>query len=269
MTGTECIRHRRSVRTFDGSVIDEAVLHRILEFAQEVRNPYDIPISWKILDAKKDSLSSPVITGTDKWITGKIAKVLHAEEAFGYSFEKVVLFAESLGLGTTWIGGTMDRQAFEKAISLSENEIMPCVSPLGYPAKKMSLRESLMRKGVKADSRLEFPELFFDGSFDKPITEDTAGDLKAPFEMVRLGPSAVNKQPWRLVKCGNTVHFYEKRGIGSGRGEWDVQKIDIGIAMSHFEIATEECGMNAIFFLGDPGLEVPDSTSYIASYELK
>ena len=29
---------------------------------------------------------------------------------------------------------------------LSADEIMPCASPLGYPAKKMSLREGTMRK---------------------------------------------------------------------------------------------------------------------------
>ena len=40
----------------------------------------------------------------------------HGEEAFGYAFEQIVLYAESLGIGTTWIGGTMDRKAFEKAM---------------------------------------------------------------------------------------------------------------------------------------------------------
>jgi len=38
---------------------------------------------------------------------------------------------------------------------------MPCVSPLGYPAEKMSLRETLMRKGIQADKRMDFDRLFF------------------------------------------------------------------------------------------------------------
>ena len=50
----------------------------------------------------------------------------HAEEAFGYSLERIVLFAESIGVGTTWIAGTMDRSAFEKAISLQAGDVMPC-----------------------------------------------------------------------------------------------------------------------------------------------
>ena len=86
----------------------------------------------------------------------------------------------------------MDRKAFERAMHLSENEVMPCVSPLGYTAKKMSLRETMMRKGVKADSRLNDEKLFFDGAFDKPLAAENAGNLQLALEMVRLAPSAVN-----------------------------------------------------------------------------
>ena len=58
----------------------------------------------------------------------------HFEEALGYAMEQFVLDAWSVGIGTTWIGGTMDRQAFEKAMDLSEDEVMPCVSPIGHIA---------------------------------------------------------------------------------------------------------------------------------------
>jgi len=60
--------------------------------------------------------------------------VPHFEEALGYAMEQFVLDAWSVGIGTTWIGGTMDRQAFEKAMDLSEDEVMPCVSPIGHIA---------------------------------------------------------------------------------------------------------------------------------------
>lgn len=62
----------------------------------------------------------------------------------------------------------MNRTAFGQAMELAEDEIMPCASPLGYPAKKMSLRESMMRKGIKADERLPFEALFFEGAFAAP-----------------------------------------------------------------------------------------------------
>ncbi|MBR6050511.1 MAG: nitroreductase [Clostridia bacterium] len=268
MTILDTIKNRRSVRTFEGIALRSDDAQKIIGFAEKVENPYDIPIEWKLLDAKKHGLSSPVIVGTDTYIAGKMRRVPHAEEAFGYTFEKVVLFAENIGVGTTWIAGTMNREAFEKAMATSDGEVMPCVSPLGYPAQKMSLRESMMRKGIKADSRLSFCEVFFDGSFEKPLTEEAAGKLVGAFEAVRLAPSAVNKQPWRIVLCGGKAHFYEKRSRGFDDGEWDIQKIDMGIALSHFELALNELGLNAGFEISDPGIVVEDDTVYIASYKI-
>ncbi len=188
-----------------------------------------------------------------------------ADLAFGFAFEKLVLYAESLGLGTTWIAGTMNRPAFEKVMQLSADEVMPCVSPLGYPAKKMSLRETLMRKGVRADSRMEFSELFFDRSFDKPLSESTP--FRDALEMVRWAPSAVNKQPWRVVVDGKQAHFYEKKSKGYvDASGWDLQKIDLGIALCHFSRGMAEKGIRAEFVIDDPGLVTPQDTEYIASY---
>ncbi len=248
MNMTEMIRGRRSVRTFDGTPLREEDAGRILEFAGKVENPYELPIQWKLLDRKSDKLSVPVIEGTDTYIAGKMRREAHAEEAFGYSFEKVVLFAGSLGVGTTWIAGTMDRKAFERAMHLSENEVMPCVSPLGYTAKKMSLRETMM--------------------LDKPLAAENAGNLQLALEMVRLAPSAVNGQPWRAVRCGDCVHFYEKRGRGMASDTWDIQKIDMGIALCHFELGAIESGLHPVMDVADPGIPGQDGLIYIASFRI-
>ena len=165
----------------------------------------------------------------------------HMEEAFGYSFETFVLYAQSIGIGTVWIGGTMDRSAFERAMVLEQNEMMPCVSPLGYPAGKMSIRENMMRKAIRADSRNPFEAIFFDSTFDTPLTKEKVGRLAEVLEMVRWAPSAVNKQPWRVLVDKNGVHFYLKRTKGFvSEAAGDMQKIDLGIALCHFAIASKE-----------------------------
>ena len=269
MSMQELIRSRRSVRTFDGKPLREEDAASILAFAGKVENPYGLPIQWKLLDRKSDSLSVPVVAGTDAYIAGKMQRAPHAEEAFGYAFEKVVLFAQSLGVGTTWIAGTMDRKAFEHAMDLAENEVMPCVSPLGYPAEKMSLRETMMRKGLKADSRLDFEKLFFDGALDTHLSAGNAGTLRLPFEMVRLSPSAVNGQPWRVVRCGDRVHFYEKRSKGMASDGWDIQKIDMGIALCHFELGAVEKGLRPVLYVEDPGIPGQDGLVYIASFRIE
>ena len=259
MTILEAVRSRRSVRTFDGAAHLPEDQQKLHHSAGKADNLYELPIEWRILDAKVYGLSSPVIVGTETYLSGKLRRVPHAEEAFGYSFEKVVLYAEALGIGTTWIAGTMNRTAFEQAMELSGDEVMPCVSPIGYPAKRMSVREAMMRKGVKADSRMAFGELFFDGSFERPLTKDGAGALFEALEAVRLA-----------VLCGGKVHFYEKQSKGYVSDDgWDLQKIDLGIALCHFALASKECGQTVSLELVDPGLSVPENVQYIATFVLQ
>ena len=269
MSIQEQIRSRRSVRSFDGRKVEAETLQEILRYAEGVETPYGLPIEWRLLDAKAQNLSCPVVTGTDCFIAGKLRRAPHAEEAFGFAFERVVLFAESLGIGTTWIAGTMDRAAFERAMALGAGEVMPCVSPLGYPAAKMSLRETMMRKAVKADSRLPFEELFFADGFETPLSEEKAGELAEALALCRLAPSAVNRQPWRAVVCGEAVHFYEKhsKGLITADG-WDTQKIDLGIALCHFACGLEEKGRAYRFVMEDPGLPHAPEIEYIASFLL-
>ena len=261
------IRARRSVRTFDGQALDAVDLEKLTSFAKEIENPYGVPVTFRFLDAKKQALPCPVVSGTSFFVGAKVSRVPQAEEAFGYSFERFVLYAQSLGIGTVWVGGTMDRAAFERAVDLQAEERMPCMSPLGYPAKKKSVRETMMRKAIKADQRDPFETLFFDGTFDTSLTKEKAGRLAEPLEMVRWAPSAVNKQPWRVVSDSAGVHFYLKQSKGFvSDAVGNMQKVDLGIALCHFDLAAKESGFDVHFHRNDPGIPVPDDTEYIASY---
>ena len=263
----ELVRNRRSVRTFDDRDLSRDDLEKLTSFMADIKNPYDIPVECKLLDAKQEKLSCPVVSGTDLYVGAKVKRAAHVEEAFGYSFEMLVLYAQSLGIGTVWVGGTMDRDGFERAMALGEDEMMPCMSPLGYPAKKMSVKENMMRKGVKADSRKPFETIFFDGSFEVPLTVEKADRLAHPLEMVRWAPSAVNRQPWRVVVAQDGVHFYIKHTKGFvSEAAGDMQKIDMGIALCHFALAAEESGMSFRFSLSDPGIATDAGVEYIASY---
>ena len=267
---TELVRGRRSVRTFDGEDLRTEDLKKLSSFMVGLKNPYEIPVECKLLDARQQALKCPVVSGTDLYVGAKTKKVPHIEEAFGYSFEMLVLYAQSLGIGTVWIGGTMDRAAFERAMVLEKDEMMPCMSPLGYPAKKMSIKESMMRKGIKADSRNPFETIFFDGAFGVSLTSEKAGSLAHPLEMVRWAPSAVNRQPWRVVLKEKAVHFYLKHTKGFiSEAVGDMQKIDMGIALCHFALAAEESGLNIQFCISDPEIAAEPDTEYIASYLLQ
>ena len=228
------INKRRSVRTFDKNKdLDNNLLNEINDYLNNLNNPFNLKIEWKLLNSNDNKLSSPVIVGEKYYILGKIKKDLYSEVAYGYAFEELVLFLTSKGLGTTWMAGTFSRDEFEKKMELKDDEIMPCVTPLGYPAKKMSLREKLMRKGVKADTREDFNTLFFNKELNN-LDDNTLLKYKNILELVQKAPSAVNKQPWRLIFDDNKIYFYKNSNKGFKHDDFDVQKVDIGIALNHF-----------------------------------
>ena len=68
-------------------------------------------------------------------------------------------------------------------------------------------------------------------------------------------------QPCRVVKSGNAYHFYEKHTMdGAKNASWDVQRIDIGIAICHL-MSVAGGRLEA----SEPKIEIPDDTEYIAS----
>ena len=260
------IKSRKSVRSFDERPVSAEDREKLEQYLETITNPFGIPVDFVLLDAKEHGLSSPVLTGETLYIAGKVRKGNCADVAFGFSLEKLVLYAWSLGIGTTWIGGTMKRELFERAAGLAEGEMMPCISPLGYPAKKRSVRETMMRKGVGADTRLPADKLFFDKTWDNPLKPAGSDDLYELMEMVRWAPSAVNKQPWRIIAADGSFHFYEKQDKGYvSEKTGDLQKIDVGIALCHFVSGMEAQGKKADVGICDPGISVPNGVNYIAT----
>ncbi len=264
----ELVKTRRSVRTYDGEKIDESKFSDLRSFAETATNPYKIPIRFAFLEAEEHKLSSPVISGETLYVAAAVEKGEHADLAYGYTFEALLIRAHKLGLGSVFIGGTLPRDKFEKAAELTDSEIMPCVSPLGGIAKKMSLKESMMRTGVKADKRFDFGKLFFEGNFDTPLSVAKAQEagIADALECVRLAPSAVNKQPWRVVVDGKKAHFYERHDKGYVTDDYDVQKVDMGIAMFHFDMGLAAEGKTAILRESDPGITIPDHMDYIITF---
>lgn len=267
---TKVMRERKSVRTYRKQDIPEQTLNQVRDYLKQDTGLFDVPITFSILNAQEDHVGSPVILGADTYVAGKYKKQKNAELSFGYAFEKFVLYATSLGLGTVWLAATIDRKAFEKAMRLEEDEVMPAVTPLGYAAEKRSIRESMMRKGLKSDSRRLFEDLFFYEDFQNPLKAVDAGRWQLPLEAVRIAPSATNKQPWRAVVEKDKVHFYEKKTKGYAKeATGDVQKVDLGIALCHFEIGAEESGLKGRWIQADPGIPSAEDTEYIATYMLE
>jgi len=269
----ETVKTRYSTRTYTDQPITAETIEKINDYINTLSNPFSIKVNFKLLEANKSAGSEKlgtygVIKGSNNYIGATVENSELALEALGYEFEKLILYLTSLGLGTCWLGGTFNRSSFKNAFEVKENEIFPAISPFGYPSSKKRIADSLVRMVAKSDHRKSWNELFYNKKFSDSLAFADADAYAFPLEMIRLAPSASNKQPWRVVKDGTTYHFYEfqAKGYSTSFG-YDIQKVDLGIAACHFHLAALEKDLKGEFKkLHTPILELPEQTEYIFSW---
>lgn len=272
----DIIKNRHSVRTYNSEIIEGELKNKLRKYAAEIKGPFDSKVRLELIDSNGFAEGSGNKIGTYGIIKGAktfIAGVTHKEEynmeQMGYCLERLILYAASFGLGTCWMGGTFKRSQFAELVALKEDELIPAVTPVGHHAEKRAFVDSMMRKLAGSDNRKPWNELFFDGSFDKPLNQENAGHYADALEMVRLAPSASNKQPWRVLKDGNGYHLYLKsaKGYSNALG-FNIQKIDMGIAMCHFEMTAAEAELKGNWIVKTPSpliVQVQD-IEYIVSW---
>jgi len=279
---TEIIRRQYSCRRYLDTPIEEETRQRLAEFAaSNTIAPFSpTPARFMLAAATEQDRQELRGLGTYGFIKNPTGFIIGAVgpgeknlEGFGYLMERIVLFATDLGLGTCWVGGIFTRSGFSHRIGTKGRETIPAVVPTGYVADGDGVREAI-RWGSSGTRRLPWEALFFDASWGVPLASEAAGVYAEALEMVRLGPSASNKQPWRIVRQGDRWHFYMQRtpryvavGLGKLIKVADIQRIDLGIAMCHFELTAAELGLTGQWQVRDPGLKTPDNlTAYTASW---
>lgn len=269
----ETVNQRYSVRTYDPRPVEDTVKEQILSYASTLNNPLGPKANFQFIEKETSSNGEKlgtygVIKGANLYMGVTIPNKEGALEALGYDFEQLVLYMTSLGLGTCWLGGTFNKGAFAEAMNVKEGDLFPIISPVGYPATKMRISESLFRRTLGADNRKSWETLFFNKDFNTPLSRDEAGDYQFLLEMVRLAPSAVNKQPWRVIFDGNAFHFFEKHTLGGNEvAGVDIQRIDVGIALCHFHLAAMEKNLMGEFKKVElPDLKVPSDATYVTSF---
>ncbi len=264
----QTITKRKSTRSFENKPIKEETKKMILEYIKKLTNPYDVKIKYEILvNNKKETIEKlgtyGIIRNPSNFITATLVDESFALEALGYELEELILYLTSIGIGSCWLGGTFNRSQFAKAAKLQDNEIIPIIVPIGYIAEKKTITDRIMRSMSKGDARKEWQELFFKSDFNSPLSTTDAGSYIDVLEMVKLGPSASNKQPWRIVMEGNMFHFFEYKTPGYSKiFPYDIQRIDMGIAATHFSLCAKEKGLVGIFSVKEPIIEVPENTIY-------
>ncbi len=265
----ESVVKRYSVRNYKDVRIEKEIIDDIKAFIDSLSNPFGRKVNYHFLeivdsDNKQRLGTYGVIKGAKQYIGTTIEMEPMALEAVGYELEVLMLYLANRDIGTCWLGGTFNRKGFAQAMNISEDVLFPAITPYGYAAPSKHIKETTMRKMIKADQRFEWEKLFFKDDFTTPLIKEEAGIFQFPLKMVRLGPSASNKQPWRIVLRDNSCHFYQDKDPNySTRFSYDIQKIDMGIAAAHFDLAVRESGYKGRFDTNsDPLLETPNNVEY-------
>jgi hypothetical protein len=275
---TELIRQRFSCREYQETPIGAQKQQQLAGFVTANQaGPFGSPTRFALAAATEGDRKALRGLGTYGFIKNPTGFVLGAMgdgeknlEDFGYAMERIILFATDLGLGSCWLGGSFSKSSFAKRISVSKDERVPAVTSIG----NIAAGSGVPQHPSHGNRRLAWDRLFFDSTFGSPLLQEKAGAYGTPLEMVRIGPSASNKQPWRIVKDGDTYHLYIQRTPGY-QNRWimkllnvdDMQRLDAGIAMCHLELTASELGLDGKWQDREPGIQKPtDMTEYIASW---
>lgn len=282
LTVRELIDRRYSCRTYLPEPVPGDTRRQLLEYMTSMTaGPLGSTARFGLIAASPDDRDAlkrlgtyGFIKGATGFIVGAVGKAPKDHEDYGFLLEQVILYATGLGLGTCWLGGTFTRSTFVRRFGgLRRGEIMPAVVSIGLIGDDGTERIRAREEGSR---RFPNEELFFEGGFDTPLDAGAAGAGYADaLEAVRMAPSATNRQPWRIVRDGRNWHFFIQRYRWYGKRSplflalriADLQRVDLGIAMSHFELVAREQGLDGEWVVRDPGIPLPGKDAeYVATW---
>jgi len=273
-TWQEAISARTSRRSYVSGELPSNTLEKVSGIIESVKGaPFGTEADFQLIRKYSEENSRlklgtyGFISGARYFIAGQVEPGVKAFIDYGYLLEKIILTLTINNLGTCWLGGTFDRGEFAIAVNLKDGYIIPAITPVGIPTENRSLGDRLIRFGAGSHNRKAWESLFFHEKPGKALSKNEAGQgLSAVLEMVRIAPSASNLQPWRFLKKGNSFDIYLQRkpGYKSRFGGVDLQMIDIGIAVCHFDLVCRELGIETLWEISGTHEEI-DGWEYTIS----
>ena len=211
MTIPEAIDARHSVRVYQDKPISPETRRQMDQFAEQCNRESGLHIFIRYDDP--DGFDSRLAHyGRFRNVRNYIVLAGRNGDDFDYGYygEKMVLFAQQLGLNTCWAALTFNKRKVKALIP--DDETLCMVISLGYGETQGTGRKSKSFSDVTENA----PE---EGWF----TEGVNAALKAP--------TAVNQQKF-VFSVRDHDPFVRIKGWGS------YAKVDLGIAAYHFEAVT-------------------------------
>lgn len=213
MTDIEAIRQRHSVRQYKPDRIEDEKVSLLKAKIDELNKEGNLHLQF-VEDAEKtyNKLFNRVSgLGTAPSVIACVGKDdASLDQRVGYYGEKLVLYAQQIGLNTCWTG-TFNRKNISADIPDGERLVISIA--IGYGKDPGRARKSKTKEQV-SDAPSDRPEWFEKG-----------------VEAALLAPTAINQQKF-LIKLGadESVEFIDKGGV--------LSQVDLGIVKCHFEIGS-------------------------------
>lgn len=208
---SESMQKRHSVRTYSNRPIEGETKENLLSFIEQCNRESGLHFQLILNEPKAfDGFMAHYgnFSGVSNYIALVGKKEENLEERCGYYGEKVVLYAQTLGLNTCWVA--MSYSKGKAGCKIQKGEKLCLVIAIGYGTTNGVPHRSKAREKVM-NAQGSLPSWFLDG-----------------IDAALLAPTAVNQQKFTFSLNGNRVSA--KAGLGF------YSKIDLGIAKYHFEI---------------------------------
>lgn len=213
MTQLEAIKSRHSVRQYKDQPIEQELRALLAEEIDKINAESGLNIQL-ICDEPKafDSFIAHYgnFTGVSNYFAIAYKKGEDAQEKIGYYGERLVLFAQMLGLHTCWVALTYKR--VPNVIKIAKDEKLSLVISVGHGRNRGVAHKSKPISTLAPDYD-SAPEWFKNG-----------------VDAALLAPTATNQQKFTLTLEGDKVKA--KAGLGF------YSKMDLGIVKYHFEIGS-------------------------------
>ncbi|MBL4930749.1 nitroreductase family protein [Clostridium paridis] len=257
----EAIYKRKSIRKYVPYNISQSDFGDVENLVNNVQSLYS-EIQMKITLIKEgikiQEISKGIIGSYGK-IEAPHYMVITSEEKegylenIGYTLEQIVLELADRGIGTCYIGGSIKKELLKDIMEIPSNQKPIIVVAFGYPANEPELEikelENFKRKAL---------EDIIIGNYEEKFREI--------FNLVRVAPSAINLQPWRLYVNENSIDLYANKGNILTKGLSHFSELDSGIALKHLELGCKE--RNITFEIKNQKLEDKKNLKYITSVML-
>ena len=211
MTLQEAMKARHMVRKYTDKAIPADIVAKLNDRVKQNNEQYGLSIKLMINDGS-------AVPGVIKLILAKgvnnffiMAGPEGAAERLGYCGADLMLYAQTLGLNTWWVGGTYNRKG---AAEKSEGAIPVGISAVGY-----GQTQGVPHKTNTADAVSSY-------------VGDVPDWFKEGVDAALLAPTALAKQAFIIKGEGSAVHIDCDNGIFSG--------VDTGLVKYHFELGAGE-----------------------------